>query len=623
MTDDEIVDAAIAAGFVDETADYAEPVGNEEKDSAATILVKLAMKRYRFGVSDSGETFAVPVDGPHVVQMLRGGKTSLRSELSRMYFKTKRKTAPQAALGDALLVLQGEAEQTDPVTLYQRVARHDGALWLDLGDQTGRAVRIAGGRWTVEESAPVLFRRTALNSALPAPVAGGDLDELWSWLNVTKEDRPLLAAWLVAVLFDSIPHPVLGLFGEQGTGKTTAEKVLVSILDPSPVPTRKPPKDADSWVTAASGSWVVGLDNLSHVPDWLSDSLCRAVTGDGDVRRQLYADNQLVVFAFRRCLVVTGIDLGALNGDLADRMLTISLDVIDDANRMDEEQLWPRWGEAHPRIVGAVMDLAASVHAMLPSVSLARKPRMADFAKILHAVDQVLGTAGLERYMAAQQAMAGEALTGDQFVTAMAEKIADEPGATFTGTSKELLHLVSPTDEKWRPPKGWPVTARSVTTKLNRQAPVMRKAGWVVTNDGGANHDNAVRWTITPPVEMAGNPDSRNSQTRAQAADQGGWLGTDASQARANRESREPTAPLPGALNSRDSQPSPSNSQPAGLFAGALTSANAHGRELASHASHKSGPSLSQTNHPTDPARCPRCGGPAWVVSGECQGDCS
>src|SRR5690606_14066789 len=265
--------------------------------------------------------------GPKVVQLLRGGKTSLRSQLSREFFKAKGKAAPQQALADALLVLQGEAEDQPESTLYQRVARHGGALWLDLGDHTGRAVKIANGKWSVEPEPPVLFRRTALTAPLPEPVPGGRLEELWQWLNVTEADRPLVAAWLVSLLYDSIPHPILGLFGEQGTGKTTAEKVLVSIIDPSPVPTRKPPKDAESWVTAASGSWVVGLDNLTTVPDWLSDSMCRAVTGEGDVRRQLYADNALVVFAFRRCLIVTGIDLGALNGDLADRMLAIELAV--------------------------------------------------------------------------------------------------------------------------------------------------------------------------------------------------------------------------------------------------------------------------------------------------------
>ena len=56
------------------------------------------------------------------------------------------------------------------------------------------------------------------------------------------------------------------LTGEQGTGKTTATARLASIVDRSPVWTRKPPRDVEAWTTAAAGSWVVALDNLSDIP---------------------------------------------------------------------------------------------------------------------------------------------------------------------------------------------------------------------------------------------------------------------------------------------------------------------------------------------------------------------
>jgi hypothetical protein len=494
----------------------------QEKKSASTLLVDIAIETYRFGISDAGETFAVPLSGPKVVSMLRGGKTSLRALLARGFFKRHGRAAGQQALADALLVIEGIAQDQEPETLYLRVAEHCGALWLDLGDPTGRVVQISRTGWTLLDQSPVLFKRTGLTTALPEPVAGASLDELWGWLNVTAEDQPLVAAWLVAALRPDIPHPILGLFGEQGTGKTTAEKVLVSVLDPSAVPTRKPPRDAESWVTAASCSWVVGLDNLSAVPDWLSDSLCRAVTGDGDVRRKLYTDGELAVFAFRRCIVVAGIDLGAINGDFAERLLSITLDIIEDEARLEENELWPGWTLAHPRILGAVLDLAAGVAEVFPSVRLESKPRMADFARVLAAVDRKLDTDGLNRYRAKEGAMATDSLTGDDFVTAMTAKL----NGKFEGTSAELLTLVTPTGENWRAPKGWPTNARAVTQRLTKQAPVMRKAGWTISDDDGANKDKVVRWEIARP-EMAriGDPPPPQHPRKTEQAGQAGQAG--------------------------------------------------------------------------------------------------
>ena len=121
---------------------------------------------------------------------------------------------------------------------------------------------------------------------------------------------------------------------------------------------------------------------MSALPDWLSVSLCRAVRGEGDVRRKLYTDGELSAFAFGQCIILTGIDLGATNGDLSDRLLPIHLDIIPGDDRLEEGELWPRSDEAHPRILGAVLDLVASVKAVLPSVRLASRPRMADFGRI-------------------------------------------------------------------------------------------------------------------------------------------------------------------------------------------------------------------------------------------------
>ncbi|MQA82927.1 MAG: ATP-binding protein [Streptosporangiales bacterium] len=501
--------------------------------SAATVIVDMATDHYEVRRCTDGTVFAVPRYGIPFTYPLRGGRTSLRAALARQYFAVAGAAAPQQALADALLVLEGRGQDRDPEQLHLRVGRHEGAYWLDLGDATGRAVRLTADGWAVTDQGLPLFRRTALTTPLPEPTRSGDTRPLWDLLNVGEDDRALLLAWLVSTLLPDVPHPVVGLFGEQGTGKTTAGKVLSMLVDPSPVAVRKAPRDADSWVTAASGSWVVALDNLSTVSDWLSDTLCRAVTGDGDVRRQLYTDGGLVVFAFRRCVIVTGIDLGAVRGDLSDRLLPVNLHRIPDNRRRDESELWPRWAELQPVILGGLLDLAARVIGVLPSVRLDTKPRMADYAGVLAAVDQVLGTAGLDQYVSHAGSLASDSLTADPFVMALHERLS----APFKGTSAELLAFVTPPDERWRPPKRWPSKPREVTMLMRRQVPVMRQAGWMA-EELPPGHDNVVRWSIRRP-EKAHNGVSRASHDPGRPEKVRNGVSQDSRDSRGTRDMRE------------------------------------------------------------------------------------
>ncbi len=66
----------------------------------------------------------------------------------------------------------------------------------------------------------------------------------------------------------------------------------------------------------------------------------------------------------------------------------------------------------------------------------------------------------------------------------------------FEGTSAHLLSTIAEPDKK---PKDWPGTARAVTQRLHKQAPVLRRVGWLVENDQGDNKESIIRWTIQSP----------------------------------------------------------------------------------------------------------------------------
>lgn len=459
--------------------------------SKAAELIRLAEQHYEFGVTTRGEAYAVPREGPGFARRLRGRRRSLQSELARRYYDEMNTAVTSSALADAMLVIEARAQDADPVEPALRVGQDavTGDLVLDLAREDGLVVIIRPGEWGVDNRPPVLFWRTNATLPLPVPVRAGSLDVLRDQANIAAADWPVVVACLVAALFPHMPHTVLLLSGEHGTAKTTLAKRLTSLVDPCACQVRMAPTNGEDWAVACAASWATCIDNISHLPPWLQDAICRASTGDGLVRRELYTDSDVSVLAFRRWMLLTAIDPGALQSDLADRLVSVQAQPI--GQRREEKELDRLWEQAHARVLGGLLDLAAAVLAALPHVTHEGLPRMADFGRILLAVDEVLGTKGYARYTAQAVETSRQVAEGDVVCVEIQKKITKE----WTGSASELLEKLDPPPGV-RPPKDWPRTPQGMGGRLTKLAPTLRKLGWEVD----FNRDGKKReWTLTPP----------------------------------------------------------------------------------------------------------------------------
>jgi hypothetical protein len=456
----------------------------------ATQLVTMARECYRSGVTANGDVFGVPSAGPNIARPLRGGRRSLRAELAARFYRQTGTTPSAQALADALAVLQGEAQGTEPVETALRAGQDPatGDLVLDLGREEGQVVVIGPDGWRVTTSSPVMFWRTAATLPLPVPSRGGSLDALRGLLNLPAGDWPLAVAWAVAALFPAMPHPVLLLRGEHGTAKSWTARMLTSLADPSASQLRTAPRNVEDWCVGLAASWIACLDNTSSLAPWLQDALCRAVTGDGLLRRALHTDSDVSVLAFRRVIALTAIDPGPLSGDLADRALVMEPQRITDASRVPEADLAAAWREVHPGVLGALLDVAAAVLAVLPSVRRSGLPRMADFARVTLAVDKVMGTDGFGRFCEQAERVSEHVADSDPVIIAIREHIT----APWQGSAAECLAMLTPA----RPPQGWPGTPQALGARLSRAAPVLRSLGWSVDSDRTARQRV---WCIAPP----------------------------------------------------------------------------------------------------------------------------
>jgi hypothetical protein len=501
------------ANLPPELAEAMAPDEDNEKVSQATALVRLAEGRYRFAQADDGRKFVVPLEGPNLALPLRG-HASLRSELASAYFNNHAKAPSSSAVADALCVIEGRAGAADREPVALRVAGNgENSIVVDLGTSDGRSVLVAPSGWEVVDRSPVLFRRTELTGPLPTPVRGGSLDELRDLLNVSKSAWEVLVGVLVTWLLPEVPRPVVLLVGEQGTAKTTTARFLSAVIDPSPVQVRGSPRDLEDWVVAASGSWVVVLDNLSSIPEWMSDAICRACTGEGMARRALYTDDDIAVTSFRRAVMLTAIDAGSLRGDLGDRLVMVELDRINPTCRLRDKAMAKAFVSAHPAIFGALLDLMTLVLKELPSVDPVELPRMADFATVLVALDRVTGSRSFDSYVNMGTTIAADVVAGDAVADAVAMFVRRE--RSWTGKPTELLKAVTPDP----PPKGWPRQANVLTRSLRRAAPALQKVGVIVDFDPRTSVGRRITLSTTAPEE-AKQPSS-SSRSSLDGIDQG------------------------------------------------------------------------------------------------------
>jgi hypothetical protein len=403
-----------------------------------------------------------------------------RHWLARGFFKMTGGAPNSDALQSALNIIEAKAHFDSPErVVHLRVGRLDGRIYLDLADESWRAVEIDVSGWRVVEKPPVRFRRAPGMQALPLPVPTGSVEMLRSYLNVkTDGDFVLVVAWVLACLRDRGPYPVMVLSGEQGSAKSTFSAILRALLDPNTAPLRALPREDRDLFIAASNGHILCFDNVSGLSAWISDTLCRLATGGGFAVRQLYSDHDEVLFDATRPVILNGIEDIVARPDLADRAIFLTLEPIPEERRQPEAELWAAFNAERPRLLGSLLDAVVEGLRRLPETHLSKLPRMADFAMWASACEPALWPTGT--FWSAYCGNRDEAVEGvieaDPVATAVRAFMASR--AVWAGTASDLLGgLSAAADERIAKAKTWPENARALSGRLRRAATSLRKVG--------------------------------------------------------------------------------------------------------------------------------------------------
>jgi hypothetical protein len=406
-----------------------------------------------------------------------------RSHLRLVYTDATGQIASREAISTAVDQLRAIAKSRNEYKVAIRVTEHKGELFIDLANAAREVVRVTpNGYSVITTGCPVRFRRVAGMLPLPTPIPGGNVNDLFGYLNVDEADRPLMLGFIVGAFHPDGPYPLLQLVGEQGSAKSSTARLLHDFIDPNVAVCGNLPRDSRNLLVAAEQTWLLSFDNLDGLTKEQSALLCKLATGQSEKNRTLFSDKDQTILKAKRPVILTGIRENVTKSDLLDRTLTIRLPVIEPEKRKSEYAIDTelRKDGVRGRIFGAILDGIVSALAGHASVTLKDAPRMLDFFTWATAAEKGLGLPD-HSIVNAHRVQAAAQADGQIDESAFAEKVKQlcEGKGGWKGNAKELATAIA-----------YGYSARDAAGELREVAPNLRRLGYIVkeTKPKGRTH---------------------------------------------------------------------------------------------------------------------------------------
>ena len=483
---------------------------DEPEETYSETLMRLAREAELW--HNDQEAWATIWVGDHK-EHWRVQSSQFRTWLCRQFYQERGKSPCSTTVREVLDTIEGLARYDSPAyPVYTRVAWTEDAIYLDLCNEKWQAVRIDATGWQVVDNPPVRFYRARGMDPLPIPDSGGSIEDLRRFIRVKDGDWLSLLAWLLGTFLPTGTFPILIVYGPQGAGKSTTVRLLRSLIDPNLSPERSQPADERDLSIACRNSYVVCFGNLSGIPSWFSDALCRVASGAGYSTRRLYSDFEEALFAHRRPIILNGIAQPATRPDLLDRAVVVELEPITDAERLPEAVLLQQFAEVYPKLLGALLDAVSLALANRGRVTATALPRLADFAIWTAGGMPALGVPAekvLAHLFDVRDQNYIEAATADPLGEILL-KYLEQRGGEWSGTASELLQELHQFAEDSQRRVSLPHNAWEMGRALRRLAPAFRPIGVEVKFERQGH-----KWARVVSLKKVGIKTSATSATSA------------------------------------------------------------------------------------------------------------
>jgi hypothetical protein len=269
--------------------------------------------------------------------------------------------------------------------LHTRIARSEGAVWIDMCDEKWRAIKITPNEgWEIAEKPPILFRR--FEHMRPFTAEQGTKEDLTDFLKLINfggddvgRQKLLYAGYLASQFLPDIQTALLMPVGPSGSAKSTMSVLTRSVIDPSVTKEIVLTKNTDLPMIFMQHRLPV-FGNCGYITQEQSDMFCNLITGGSIFKRKLFTDADSVSWAFTHSTILNGIAPPSLAPDLMTRTIKFELDSIPSAFLRTESDVMKEVNELIPSVRGYLMTLVADALAG-PLPPAKQMTRLGDFGR--------------------------------------------------------------------------------------------------------------------------------------------------------------------------------------------------------------------------------------------------
>ncbi len=200
------------------------------------------------------------------------------------------------------------------------------------------------------------------------------------FLPFSADSKKLVIVWTLCAMLENTKKCILIAVGPEGSGKSSACRVLRSLIDPQSNPPGTLPNDEQNLCLSLGNRYCTLYDNVRSVSNKVSDILCQSTQGGSYETRTLYTNMGITYVSFKSTLMLNGILPSMISSpDLKDRCLLVTATISDDKRLIDGE-LEALFEQRRPVILGQIFTTIQQAMALSATEKTEYKTRMQDFA---------------------------------------------------------------------------------------------------------------------------------------------------------------------------------------------------------------------------------------------------